>query len=1176
MSLLIEAYNKVYNKISDINTRIDTAENKLTGVGVESDVNIPARIKTLEEQLVKIDEYSLKIKGFIAFAKNNIKSMNIPTIEAPPDYRVNLNRLRRWAMMIDPRSEDDPYAQRVYIVASCDEFFLEKKKAEFTELIAMLNGEGTKMLSDNHERLRVGIASLKKELKDYAGSEDVAALVSAVKHENDRYRMNKAPDHFANKKQPPEAIAPGAYLVPLDFGEDMRVKLKELLGDYYDAKCGRVLLPVELETNRGFFIAINCTPVKKNVLDKNLQNLLLKIIDDYPVASDKIYVLDGLRLNSHSIGSLKQLEDSFVMAKIPRNQEQLTETLEDLVSSMGDMDDMIEMSDSLYEYNASSKASKRLPFTTVVLLGWPNAFVGKDRELVTKLMTNYERYGISFVTVNYVYSTKHSFATSEIPDYAAYSATVISMLSNDTSICIGGDKIQHFVWYSFFGELPQSYATSLMASDTKHEGIGNEYTKRYSITDIPPYTRAYKKLELPFAIDKKDAPHFVSFENENFAAYLSGASRSGKSTLIHTLIAGVIRNYHPDNVELWLADFKQLEFKRYINNLPPHVKYILLDESPELVFDLIDRLNGEMMERQKLFSRMNVQRIDQIDPLKLKAPLPVIFVILDEFSIMSQSLENVDIYKLRLQNLLAKGAALGIRFIFSSQTYDTGVRGLTPTAKAQIQQRIAMKGKNEDIEGTLDLPAALKTQQVKNWMAALPPHYALIKQRISADELPQVKRYLVMYFKDYNTRDDMIHKLNDTMKHSEKYEPDSINTYVDKKPVLIDGNTYTAFNKNHFLEAVSNQQKAHGYLSSEVCLSFGDPRLMVSMKTTVLSSETRENILLVGRQSETACCMSLILSAMVEFKLQRCGIEIWAYEKNWIFQTYGNVFKKFGCEIYKGIDDICNRIRLTKEAIKNRENENKLIVMIGMDRICSDFELIDANAIAKRQSPDEQRAIREAELIRNGAVAQTDDEMAKRKNAIALATLTRKIKTRETAAGKSNTEIDAIVAEETKKFFQKLNADKDTAPENKNAEEYKADVGAENEASKNVKTKVEEENTEVKGAYNAAADYEYIVKQGSRLGRHFLLYINLLADLKQTYLKLDLFRYRLTFQVSVDDSRQLSGNKSASSLPEHICQYYDTVERYSLRPYLHKDVSWEGWYIDDKGSVISPFEEVSN
>lgn len=51
----------------------------------------------------------------------------------------------------------------------------------------------------------------------------------------------------------------------------------------------------------------------------------------------------------------------------------------------------------------------------------------------------------------------------------------------------------------------------------------------------------------------------------------------------YSSIAGLIRNYHPDNVELWLADFKQLEFKRYIKHLPPHVKYVLLDESTELV-----------------------------------------------------------------------------------------------------------------------------------------------------------------------------------------------------------------------------------------------------------------------------------------------------------------------------------------------------------------------------------------------------------------------------------------------------------------------------------------------------------------------------------------------------------------------------------------------------------------
>ena len=151
-----------------------------------------------------------------------------------------------------------------------------------------------------------------------------------------------------------------------------------------------------------------------------------------------------------------------------------------------------------------------------------------------------------------------------------------------------------------------------------------------------------------------------------FAAFLMGASRSGKSTMIHTLIAGLIRSYHPDNVELWLADFKQLEFKRYIDHLPPHVKYVLLDESEEMVFDLVDKLNGEMMERQKLFSRLGVQRLDQIDPKMLDHPVPVIFVILDEFSIMSQAIAESPAYKLRLQNLLAKGAALGIKFLFGT------------------------------------------------------------------------------------------------------------------------------------------------------------------------------------------------------------------------------------------------------------------------------------------------------------------------------------------------------------------------------------------------------------------------------------------------------------------------------------------------------------------------------
>ena len=82
-----------------------------------------------------------------------------------------------------------------------------------------------------------------------------------------------------------------------------------------------------------------------------------------------------------------------------------------------------------------------------------------------------------------------------------------------------------------------------------------------------------------------------------------GPSGSGKSTLLHTIISGLVMNYHPDELELWLLDFKMLEFSRYMTHTPPHVKYVLLEKSEEVVFDIIDRLQEILEERKRIFDR---------------------------------------------------------------------------------------------------------------------------------------------------------------------------------------------------------------------------------------------------------------------------------------------------------------------------------------------------------------------------------------------------------------------------------------------------------------------------------------------------------------------------------------------------------------------------------------------
>ncbi|MBQ3285678.1 MAG: hypothetical protein IJH40_08565 [Ruminococcus sp.] len=1169
MSSLIEQYNNIIKRLNELNNRIAANSTRIAEIRGELTGNIPSRIQHLEEQIQKIDDYMLKILGFQDLAKQHMTSMNALTIEAPPGYRVNLNRLRNWAMMIDPTSADDPYAQRVYLVAKCDEFFLKKKRAEFETKIEELRKERDSGLYAELEQLKEESALLTKARDEFTSGTEFSEFADAVYQANMNYWFEQPPAQYIASSKDKMYIAPGAYAASLGLSKEQLSSLKGQLGQFLDLESGRILLPLELPADKEYVISVEYAPSRRVEFDRALQNLILNTLRVHPLGSHKIYMLDASRYNSRGLGSLRQLENSFSLEPVPRNSEQLTTTLENLVSYFSDIDEIIGSFDTVSEYNASVSPELRLPTSTVILYGW-TSLSADSLALAERIMTGYERYGVSIIAVSYANEENQHSAESHMPDYARFNAVNITMLPGKTMVKMPDSASHRFTWYTFSGELGQEYVNTICAFQPVDNSIGNEYTKRYSLNQLPEYIREYKKIVLPFGIDGKDEAHTLSFEDENFAAYLVGASRSGKSTLLHTLIAGLIRNYHPDNLELWLADFKQLEFKRYMKHLPPHVKYILLDESTELVYDLIDRLTDKMMERQRLFARLGVQRIDQIDPRTLSEPLPVIFVILDEFSIMSQSIAESQIYKLRLQNILAKGAALGIKFLFASQTFTTGVAGLTPTARAQIQQRIAMKGSRDEISETLELSAALRTEQVKSWMDALPPHYALVKFRTGPDTPPQVKRFLVMYFADYAPRDEMIELIKDRMTAEEMYQPARLDAYVDKHPVLVDGNNFDMFDPEKLKKHITRSRASanSGYAPDDRFISFGTPRLMVDMKTAVLSSETRENLLVLARSAEQAPAASIALSAMKSYRLQNGRVQIWAYPKNRLYSTYKDVFVKCGFEIIEGMDAVCDAIYELKQDITAKKSSDVLIVLMGIDRICMDFDYVDAGAAKPQEKKTVTIAELDAKFTQSGAIVQTEEEEKKHQLLLKWTPIKRKLRAQAKAEGKTKEEIDLLLKEELAKLRVEMGME---VPANSTQPASTIDSAkADPEDQKQEETEKPAEHQP--GAYNAAADFVYVVKQGSRLGYHFMLNLSSPADLKATGLKKDFFRYKMAFQLSIDDSRDIFNTKIASGLPEHICQFDDTIEQYSFRPYLHSGVSWDGWYVSDTGEVVSPFE----
>ena len=1160
MSSIFETYSSFYERLKDINNQYVNAESQLSASKEADSTARLMRIDNLEVQLKKIDEYMHKVEYFRNLAERHLTSKNILTITP---RELNFKRMRYWAPMIDPMNPDDPYAQRIYVQAKCNEMFLNNKKVEFEKTLEELKefdeSQDTKLAEEISKKKIILLEKCREIIESPEFEQFAEKLHLAHAVYVDTEKLQEIKKEFSTETS---KIAMGGYAQPLPIFEELKTVVKHKIGDYYDSASSSIMLPVEITAEKEHVISVVCNAGKEKKVYRGIQNYLLNYLSSAPIGANKIYLLDGLHYNTSVLGNLKQLENTEAIQPVPKNSETIVDTLKQIVSSLADIDETIGMYDSVEEYNNAVKPEERIERKMLVLVGYPAAFTAEAKEYIKRILYNFEHYAISMILIDPQFVQRTEEKEEKIlPVELVRGIVDVKMMSQKETVCKNNGSVHSFRWYELKEELKENFVNSIKEMSSKTGTLGSEYIKRIDMENYPDYERGKKEIDLPYGVDQEDQVHSISFGNENFASYLMGASGSGKSTLLHTLITGIIRDYHPDDVELWLADFKMSEFAQYIEPMPPHIKYILLDESQELVYDLLDKLTEKMMERQRFFMTGKNRELKKVENVSKETYMPVIFVILDEFSIMSQAVAESEYYKLRLQNLLAKGRALGIKFIFASQTFTKGIGGLTATAKDQIQSRIAMKNSYNEINETLELSSDLRTDQVRNWMNALPPYYTLFKYR-DGDEL-RVKRLNVMYFKGkgdeaLKPQRDLI-KYRCKMKKVEDYDFNNNDCYVDKHPVVVDGNSFKAFDEKAMKDILRKYKAALSMDDQldETHLVFGTPRRMSEYEFTTISRESRENILLVARSAEQSCGMAVILTAMQMFKMQGGKVHVWAYHKNRLYRAYKDSwFNKF--EVAEGIEEICTAISEIKEKIMQKEQGNDLFVMIGMEQICGDFELLDSNESFKTKKSGPSMF----DINTKKFEVNTEEE----KKAIEFVKMTEaelderidEIWEKGEAEGKDFAEIQAEIEEFTRNYLL------GKRPEESKTEE----ITMPSEEPLKEEEIIEEEPEEISKSYDATNDFRYIVRQGSRFGYHFFLCLNNLSDLKSTKLQEDLFKHRMAFQVSGDDSIQLFSSKVASKIPEHICQYSNMLEQYSFRPFLHKEISWDGWQLDEDGHPI--------
>ncbi len=192
----------------------------------------------------------------------------------------------------------------------------------------------------------------------------------------------------------------------------------------------------------------------------------------------------------------------------------------------------------------------------------------------------------------------------------------------------------------------------------------------------------------------------VCFEigNEQNHTLICDHSGSGKSNFLHVLIQNLAFYYAPNEVQLFLLDYKEgVEFNAYVADPAlEHARLVSVASSISYGITFLKWLCDEMQKRADRFKQFNMKDLNNY---RKHDEMPRLIVVVDEFQVLFSDNKSTKAVEGHLNTLLKKGRSYGVHLVLATQT----MRGtdINPSFKAQIANRIALPMDAEDSSSVL-------------------------------------------------------------------------------------------------------------------------------------------------------------------------------------------------------------------------------------------------------------------------------------------------------------------------------------------------------------------------------------------------------------------------------------------------------------------------------------------
>ncbi len=337
-------------------------------------------------------------------------------------------------------------------------------------------------------------------------------------------------------------------------------------------------------------------------------------------------------------------------------------------------------------------------------------------------------------------------------------------------------------------------------------------------------------------------------------ALIAGKTGSGKSTFLHAMITNLALHYSPDEIQLYLIDFKKgIEFKMYAAQQLPHAKVIAVESEREFGLSVLQRLDVELKLRGERFRDAGVNDVAGFRDRFPDQSCPRILLVVDEFQeFFVEEDKQAQEASLLLDRLVRQGRAFGLHVFLGSQTLG-GAYSLARSTIDQMAVRIALQCSDADAQLILS-----KDNSAARLLSR--PGEAIYNDQNGLSEGNHLFQIVWLPEKDRETR---LSSLRNRVKHQLP------------KPIIFEGANPAFLHLNPVLKKWLEQP--NWPKESRVAnILLGDPIAIQDSTMVIFRPQSSQNLLMIGQEEETALSLfcASILSLAAQFAPDKVEIDI--------------------------------------------------------------------------------------------------------------------------------------------------------------------------------------------------------------------------------------------------------------------------------------------------------------